>query len=103
MTKKQSFLVSLVKMVIPIPHRFFRGWHLILLRGRRPFRLYFVVAVIIDPHDQYIVFIRKLFQIAITSRTSKNKKNEHFSKGVVHSNKQQIGVAGHAGMLAPRG
>ena len=59
--KKQSFHVSLLKMVIPIPHSFFRDWHLMLLRGRRPFRLYFVVAVTIDPHEQYIIFIRKLF------------------------------------------
>ena len=59
--RESNFFVSRLTMTVPTPHRFFRGWHFILLRGRRPFRLYFVVVVSNDRYEQYLICIRQLF------------------------------------------
>ena len=48
-------------MPIPIPHRYFRGWHLMLLIDKEPFTVYFVVAVTVDTYEQYVVFLTRLF------------------------------------------
>ena len=31
-----------------------------LLINKRPFRAYFVVAVTVDTHEQYVIFVKKL-------------------------------------------